>query len=150
VPAIGSLHEHSHVSPYPIELADVQPVIDSHHDQAWKRYNRAIAHFKVYIQHYPHDSSLTLLSCLLFICIELQQDNISHALALLRPGFRLLTSTADTAERANSNSTIRNIVTSVFARHAVLASTFGTSDSFRRLDSRSLQFKLTFSTLQRC
>jgi len=146
--AIGSLYEHSHVSPYSIELVGVQPVIDSHHDQALGWYNRAIARFIVCIQHYPHDSSLALLSCLLFICIGLQQDNISNVLALLRQGFRLLSSTADTAKRANSNSTIRDIVTPVFARHAVLASTLGTSDSFRRLDNRSLQFKLAFSTLQ--
>ena len=115
----------------------------THHDQALRWYNRAIAHFKVYIEHYPHGSSLALLSCLLFICIELQQDNISNTLALLRQGFRLLSSTADTVERANGNS-----VASIFARHDVLASTFDTSDSFRRLDNRSLQFKLAFSTLQ--
>jgi hypothetical protein len=60
----------------------------------------------------------------------------------------LLSSTADTAERANSNSTIRGIVAPTFALHVVLSSTFGRLDSFRRLNNRLLQPELTLSTLQ--
>jgi hypothetical protein len=146
--AISSLYEHPHVSPYPVELVGVLPVVDPHHHQALKWYNKAISRFKIHIQQNPHDSSLALLSCILFICIEFQQDNIANALALLGQGFKLLSSTPAATEALHNHSTIRDIVAPLFARHAVLASTFGTSDWLSRVDNRMLQSSLAFSTLR--
>ena len=145
--AIGSLYEHPRISPYPIECVGVSPVMDRHHHRALKWYNKAIAGFKIHIQQNPDDSSLALLSCLLFICIEFQQDNYSNALALLEQGFKLL-STTSPAEMANSNSHIRDVVAPFFARLAVLASTFGTSDWYSRCNNAVFESTLAFTTLQ--
>ena len=146
--AISSLYEHHQVSPGPIELVGVPPAVDSHHHQALKWYNKAIARFKTHIKHNPDDSSLALLSCLLFICIEFQQENIDNALTLLGQGFNLLSSTSAENETAHEGSTIRSIVAPFLARHAVLASTFGTSHWFTRVEDPVPQSNMSFSTLK--
>jgi hypothetical protein len=146
--AVSSLYEHPHISPSPIKLVGVLPVVGPHHHQALKWYNKAISHFKIHIQQKPHDSSLALLSCILFICMEFLQDNISNALALLGQGFKLLSSTPAATEKVKSHHAIHDIAAPFLARHAVLASTFGTSDWFSRVDNRVLQPNLTFSTLR--
>jgi Fungal specific transcription factor domain len=148
VHAVSSLYEHPHVSPYPIELVVVLPAVGSHHQQALTWYNKAISNFKIYIQQKPHGSSLALLSCILFICIEFQQDNMANALALLAQGFKLLSSTPTAIHTVQNHRTIRDIVASFFARHTVIASTFGTSGWFIRVDKRMLQPYLAFSTLR--
>jgi hypothetical protein len=91
---------------------------------------------------------LLLISCILFICIEFEQDNIADALALLGQGFKLLSNTTAVMETVRSSSIVWDIVAPFFARHAVLASTFGTSDWFSRVDNRMLQSDLDFSTLR--
>ena len=145
--AIGCLYEHPRMSPYPIECVEVSHVMDSHHHQALKWYNKAIARFKIHIQQNPEDSSLALLSCLLFICIEFQQDNYSNALALLEQGFKLL-STTSPPETAYGNSHIYDVAAPFFGRLAVLASTFGTSDWYRRPNNPVFESNLAFATLR--
>lgn len=68
----------------------ISSVVDRYHHQALKCYNQAIGHFKPHVQQKPRDSLLTLLSCILFMCIEFQRDTIANALALLGQGFKLL------------------------------------------------------------
>ena len=143
--AIGSLYEHPRASRYPLALVSVPPVLDTHHHQSLTWYNKAIAQLNTHMQQNPGDSSIALLSCLLFLCIEFQQDNYDNSLALLGQGFKLLSST--TAAEAARNP-VRDLVAPFFARHALLASTFSTSDWHSRENSQVFESDIAFSTLR--
>ncbi len=136
--AISCLYEYPQNSPYPIEPDTVPREVNPHHRQALKWYNKAIAQLNHCLQE-QQDSSLALLSCLLFVCIEIQQDNISNALTLLEKGFKMLSS-------INRTSMVGASVAPFFERYAVLASTFGTSDWFRRPNDQPVD--LSFSLVQ--
>lgn len=103
-------------------------VVDPQHQQALKWYNTAITRFKLSIQQNAEDPSIALLSCILFICIEVQQGHGFNAMALLQTGIQLLSST--TAATYNKNlpkpsSAVVDAVTPFFLRYTVFAATFG-------------------------
>ena len=101
-------------------------------------YNKAVSHFRIHIQQKPQDSSLALLSCILSICIEFQQDSIANALALHAKDFKLLSSTDPATKTIKNESIIHELAEPFFARHVVLASTFGTLDWFSRVNNQVL------------
>ena len=103
--------------------------------QPLKLYNRAITGMKARI-HHDSDPSIALLSCLLFICIEQQQNNPPNVVSLLKHAFDMLST-------IRHDSTVRKVATPFLARHAVLSGMAGYS---RLLDHEKP--KERFSTLQ--
>jgi hypothetical protein len=126
--AISYFYEH------PGEHTDARSHIEAQH-QALKWYNRAIKGVKTRIQHHSN-SSIALLSCLLFMCIEFQRDSITNVSALFKTGFQMLSAVHD-------QSTIHKVVTPFFARHALFS---GIRGSVRLKDHESPSFD--FCTLE--
>ncbi len=108
--AISYLYEH------PGEHTDARSLVEAQH-QAFKWYNRAIKGVKTRIQH-DSNSSIALLSCLLFMCIEFQRDSVTNVLALFKTGFQMLSAVHD-------QSTIHKVVIPFFARHALFSGIHG-------------------------
>ena len=119
---------------YPSEHADARYPIEAQH-QALKWYNRAIKGVKNRIQH-DSNSSIALLSCLLFMCIEFQRNSATNALALYKTGFQMLSAVHDP-------STIHEVVKPFFARHSLFS---GIQGSVHLRDYESSTFE--FSTLE--
>jgi len=92
--SLSSLFEHPQYSDEPVVLKDEQypkvPVDDPYHRQALLWYNRSLSNLRIQIEQGTVGASVALVSCILYICIELLQDNVTEALALFQRGLDLL------------------------------------------------------------
>ena len=86
--------------------------------------------------------SLALLSCLLFICIEFQQDSISSGLALMKKGFMLSSVLIEQKSTLQADPAIRGLVMPYFLRYTVFAASLG------RMPPKALVEHITISLLQ--
>lgn len=124
--AVGHLFEHSQ-RPV-VELEDDRKSVPVHRIQAMKWYNKAIENLQIHIRHNKASPSMALLTCVLFICIESQQDNVLNGLALLDQGVNMLSSTltsisSDSGQHAKS--ALWDVVLPFFSRHTIMAATVG-------------------------
>jgi Fungal Zn(2)-Cys(6) binuclear cluster domain len=101
--AISSLFEHPQYSTsLSVEPGDEALETDSVHRQALKWYNRSISRLREQIEQDAASASVALLSCLLFICVELLQNNIAGALSLFQNGIKMM---RNMAQKTSSSAT---------------------------------------------
>ena len=102
----------------------VPPALDEYHTQALKLYNRAIRGFKQRVQEGKATPLLALLSCVLFVCIEIIRDNVFAALGLFIRSTDLLKQfEAEITDEKHQG--LLTLIKLMFARLGVLAATFG-------------------------
>lgn len=96
---MASFHrERSFVTtPYGEKMQSLQPAhapspppLDEHHTTALKLYSRAIRGYRHLLENGKATPVLTLLSCVLFICVEVIRDNIFGVVPLFMNGRNLL------------------------------------------------------------
>lgn len=68
----------------------VPPKVDENHMNALRAYNRAIETFRRRMNDGNATPLLVLLSCVLFICIEVIRDNVFAAITLYTNGFNMI------------------------------------------------------------
>lgn len=132
VMAISILYEHPQYLPSfslkgPGELQKFSapttlPVPDTNHARALRLYNRAIRGFKQRMEEGKATPLLALLSCVLFICIEIIRDDVMAAFDLFTKGTKILQTMQSTPEM---DPGILQTVQSTFARIGVLSAVFG-------------------------
>ncbi|EMD00480.1 hypothetical protein BAUCODRAFT_170444 [Baudoinia panamericana UAMH 10762] len=98
--------------------------LDEHHAKALQVYNRAISEVRRRVEDASASPLIVLLSCVLFVCIELIRDNIFSALALLSKGNQLLKQFANMTLIGDEHTIFRHIKP-MLARIDVLAGAFG-------------------------
>lgn len=103
----------------------MQPLIDQHHMSALHLYTRAIHGVKQRFEHGNTTPMLALLSCILFICIEVIRDNVFSALALFKKGNALLQSYSRPEQGTAGTNHLFTVIELMFSRLGVLAVMFG-------------------------
>jgi hypothetical protein len=91
--AISTLYEHPQfmASFYSNPSGNVvEPATTKFHSEALRHYNRAINTVKQFIESGKASPIMALLSCSLFVCIELIRDNVYVALQLYQKGVALI------------------------------------------------------------
>lgn len=101
------------------KIATNMPGPDEYHATAIRSYNRSIAMFKNRLATGHMPASLVLLSCFLFITIEIIRDSVVDALTLFTQSIRLAQSLAVKGDP------LTELLGSAMARLSVLAGTFG-------------------------
>jgi Fungal specific transcription factor domain len=124
--AISSLFEHPQYSAAPPSECRYKPAVtDPHHRQALEWYNRSMSHFRNGMQQGSRTPSSALLSCILFICIELLQDNVAEAVALYKKGVMVLSSWSSSRDSGSYNSLgpslVEDIIAPIFVRIGIRA-----------------------------
>ncbi|EXJ80819.1 hypothetical protein A1O3_07103 [Capronia epimyces CBS 606.96] len=105
-----------------------RPTLSPNHEKAIKWYNRAIAGLRQHIEQRGIDPGLALLSCTLFISVEMQQRNVGNALNLIEIGYKLMgqsLSVSSTVQLSPNSAALDEVVTPFFSRHVVLMATLG-------------------------
>lgn len=100
------------------------PPLDQHHATALKAYNRAIQGFRRKVDAGRATPSLALLSCMLFVCIEIIRDDVFSALALLTKATELLKRFGD-IKLVGQERQLYAAMELNFTRLGVLAAAFG-------------------------
>lgn len=97
--AVSALFEHPQYTDEPYRgikggpnYSPKRPVKDRNHLQALLWYNRSLSKLRCKIDQRTTDASVALISCILYICIELLQDNVTEVLQLYHRGVNLLSS----------------------------------------------------------
>lgn len=103
---------------------DTPQPLDAHHASALKAYNRAIVDFRQKLNNGKASLLLALISCLLFICIEVIRDDIYQALALFTHGGNLLSQVPNHSFTKQERSLI-DTISSMFGRMGVPMAAFG-------------------------
>ncbi|RMX76409.1 hypothetical protein D0869_10745 [Hortaea werneckii] len=120
--AISTLYEHpQYLQTFSPERGDV---LNEHRAYALKSYNKAIQAFRKRVEAGKASPALVLLSSVLFVCIEIIQDDIFNASALLMRTSGLMREfecARMTAEEAQLFANIKLM----FSRLGVLAAAFG-------------------------
>jgi hypothetical protein len=98
--------------------------LDVHHADALRAYNRAIDQFRQKMADGHATPLLALISCVLFICIEVIRDDVFAALALFSKGSDLLKRFSDSSFTSDEQELLLTIKL-MFARLGVLAAAFG-------------------------
>nr|OQO22260.1 hypothetical protein B0A51_10832 [Rachicladosporium sp. CCFEE 5018] len=102
-------------------------IMDPQHLAALMYYNRAIAAVKTSLSAGAMNATLALLSCFLFLTIEIFRDSLLSALVLGKQCAQLL-------KKADVNDPLVRVVQSCLNRLSVLASTFGQTQAMDILD----------------
>ena len=89
---------------------------DASHGFALKQYNKALGHLVKHLStDDAHSIEVTLMSCVLFICLELLQGSYSRAVAHLQSGINILRDW----RTGNSQSVFANVPVSSPSRHSM-------------------------------
>ncbi|KAL9114278.1 MAG: hypothetical protein Q9227_001700 [Pyrenula ochraceoflavens] len=104
---------------------DEYPIRDENHQLAVRSYNKAISRFNEMTRQGAVAIPLALVSCILFICIEFLQDNLTHALKLYAMGCNLLRDQAGSPDNPQvdgiDQSHIRKLVGPILFRLGILS-----------------------------
>lgn len=103
------------------------PPLNEHHSEALVYYNRAIKSFKQSVIEGRATPLLALMSCSLFLCIELIRDNVYAALELYKRGAQLLRQFRESI-REDQDSSLLGTIRLMFARMSALAPAFSSYD----------------------
>jgi hypothetical protein len=98
--------------------------LDQHHTRALKVYNRAMTGFRQAMETGRASPVHALLSCVLFICIEVIRDNVFAALGVLDHGTELLKRLSNIHLQGQEQQLLVNIKL-MLARLGTLAAAFG-------------------------
>lgn len=98
-------------------------VLDEHHAQALRHYNKAIARLRVQLESGQATPLLALLSCVLFICVEVLRDHVFGALELFQRGSEMLTRFSSSL--SGQEHSVFQAITLMLARLGVLGAAFG-------------------------
>ena len=127
-----SFHPPTNVSPRSGKIAALQMAHpshpqppDEHHTSALRLYNRAIRSVKQRMEDGTGTPLIALLSCVLFICIEVIRDNVFGALSLFTRGSGLLREFGAQIEADEKGNGLLTLIKSMFSRLGILAATFG-------------------------
>ncbi|KAK5134557.1 hypothetical protein LTR08_006342 [Meristemomyces frigidus] len=104
--------------------SDKEQTLDSHHADALKSYNRAMRTFRQSIESGEGTPLLALLSCVLFITIEIIRDDVAAALTLWLKGSGLLKQFAN-LKLEGLEQQLFVAIREIFVRLSVSAGTFG-------------------------
>lgn len=115
-------HVHAAVHPA-IQRPSGGSSIDEHDAAALRYYNRAIRRFDQKMADGTASPQLALLSCALFICIEIIRDHVLGAVSLVVTGCALTRHFSTCPE--GMNPALYDAIIQMFARISVLASSFG-------------------------
>lgn len=120
----------------------------SYHHDALVWYSRSLAVVQQRIDRGVADITVSMISCILFIAIELLQGNRKAAIALCRQGTQMITSLTKSAENASSNgpslSFLNAVVKPIFLRLDTWALIIdGDPNSRWSFDPVSLDMRLT-------
>jgi hypothetical protein len=106
--ALSALFEHPQYTDEPYRgikggpnYSPKRPVKDRNHLQALLWYNRSLSKLRCKIDQGTTDASVALISCILYICIELLQDNVTEVLQLYHRGVKLLSNSNPTQLEAS-------------------------------------------------
>lgn len=108
---------------YTVHPAISRPNIDEHHAKALKHYNRAIRKFDQKMSEGTASPLLALVSCALFICVEIIRDNVFGGVSLFITGCSL-TRQFSTCPDGMCHE-LYNAIRQMFARLSVLAASIG-------------------------
>jgi hypothetical protein len=118
--ALGALFEHPQYVDEPVRGLEVaprvypkSPVKDRSHQQALMWYNRSLSKLRVNIENGKANRVVVLISCILYIGIELLQDNIKEVLQLYYHGIGIISNC--------TGSMLEKFVTSFFHNFGALA-----------------------------
>ena len=153
--AISCLYEHpqiSDTSPIPpyVQFKKKIPVSDADHRLALHWYARALSNMS---NQFPHDRIepvITLCSCILFICIELMQDNVEASLQLLEKGAQMISKleALNTSQKGVAGTALlHDIIVPLFLRQAASSTLFGSDPTAVRITMPSLQEITGFRSL---
>lgn len=99
-------------------------LITHDHARALRQYNRSISAFKQQTEAGRGDVLQALLSCVLFICIEVIRDDVPATMALITRGGELLKQ-ASTQSFTGEECALYDALRLKFERLSILAATFG-------------------------
>lgn len=95
--SLSALFEHPQYSDEPYRglkggpnISQRPPVTHQNHRLALLWYNRSLSKLRVRLEQGQGDPSVALISCILYICIELLQDNVTEVLQLYHHGINLI------------------------------------------------------------
>jgi hypothetical protein len=121
--------------------------IDKFHAQALRHYNRSIRTLRAVADPANVSSSVALLSCALFTCIEVLRDDVFAALALLENGVMLVKRFSICS--GDLDDDVLSTVKGMFSRMGLVTALFGQSQPVNALidDPMPKNGKLAFSSL---
>jgi hypothetical protein len=107
------------------ELTNIPHVKSIEHRQALKWYSRALANLRRRIDRNEMDGPFALLSCILCMCIELQQRNVGNAIRLFRSGNKIFSQSLFDKQRLTSIKSLAldQVVTPFLSRCGALVAT---------------------------
>ncbi|GAD97737.1 C6 finger domain protein [Paecilomyces variotii No. 5] len=127
--AISCLYEHPPFSnTAPVAPAVKPPVIDPNHRLALTWYSRALSNVRNQLDKRSDiDPAVALLSCVLFICVEILQENILEALQLYQQGLQLICSlnSAINSSLRETEILFTGIIVPLFYRLGILSIFYG-------------------------
>lgn len=122
--AISIFYEHPK---YRASFRIQHPPADDSDISALKYFNRAVKTVKKQIECGAASPLLALLSCLLFICVEVIRDDVLAALTLFTKGCEMMRQFESAIAREKKDGTLLRLIKLTFTRLGVLASPFGHS-----------------------
>jgi hypothetical protein len=153
--AISCLYEHPQISATPpispyVQAKKSMPVLDANHRLALHWYSRALANMSNQLPHKKIEPVVTLCSCILFICIELMQDNIEASLQLLEKGAQIISKLEllnASQKSVAGTALLQDIIVPLYFRQAASSTLFGTNPAAVRITVPSLQEITGFRSL---
>lgn len=153
VMAISCLYEHPQISDMPpippyLQAKKKMPVSDVNHRMALHWYSRALSNMRNQLP--QGEPVVTLCSCILFICIEIMQDNMEAALQLVEKGAQIISKLEILNASQNGvagAALLQDIIVPLFARQAALSTLFGANRTEVPIPVPSLQEVTSFRSL---